>query len=131
MNSSLTSSNRTREHVPAEHALAKRRIGLAGVAALVGCVACCAAPLLGMLGVGAGAVAAVTSILRPGAELGVGGAIFVLALGFMAARHRLSRKASSSCGATCDVAGDCCEGRSVSAVKPSSAGARANASESR
>lgn len=97
---------------------------LAGVAALLGCVACCAAPMLGLIGLGGRAVAALTSIFRPGSELLVGGAIFVLVLTAMAARQRLGRKTNGDCGSACNVGGQCCDGRSLAASDPPHAGTR-------
>lgn len=108
--------------------LSKRRVGLAGVAALLGCVACCAGPLLGLIGLGGGAVAALTSIFRPGSELLVGGGIFVVVLSAMAARQRLSRKANSGCGSACNGGGGCCDASSPAAPEPPNAGTRATTS---
>ncbi len=88
--------------------LSKRRLGLAGLAAILGCAVCCALPFFAAAGLGGGAGAALGRILRPGSELLVGGAVFVLMLAAMALRNRLRRRAS--CSTSCDAAGDCCGG---------------------
>jgi hypothetical protein len=87
--------------------LSKRRLGWAGVAAVLGCAACCSLPLLAAAGLGSGAVATLSSILRPGSELLVGGTVFVVVLGVMAIRNRMSR--ASGCGPSCRVDGSCCD----------------------
>ena len=85
----------------------KRRIGLAGLAAILGCAACCALPFLAAAGLGGGAAAGIGRILRPGSELVVGSVVFVATLAVTAIRSRLRRQVS--CGASCDTAGDCCD----------------------
>jgi mercuric ion transport protein len=92
-----------------EPVLSKRRLGLAGIAAFIGCAACCAVPLLAAAGLGSGAVASLSAVFRPGSELLVGGAVFVAALGVMAVRSRLKRSAASGCGSACKVDGACCD----------------------
>ena len=84
----------------------RRRLGLAGLAALLGCAACCALPFLAAAALGGGAAATFGRILRPGSELIVGGAVFVATLGVMAIRSRL--KPSAACGSSCRADGDCC-----------------------
>jgi hypothetical protein len=74
----------------------RRRLGLAGLAAILGCAACCALPLLAAAGLGSGVAAGIGRILRPGSELVVGGIVFTAALGVMALRHRLKRPTSHS-----------------------------------
>lgn len=90
-----------------ESPLSKRRLGWAGLAAFVGCAACCAIPLLAVAGVGSGAAATLTSLLRPGSELLIGAVVFAVALGVMAVRARL--RPSSGCGPSCKVDGTCCD----------------------
>lgn len=90
-----------------ESFLSKRRLGRAGVAAVLGCAGCCALPLLAAAGLGSGAIATLSSILRPGSELLVGGTVFVVALGVMAIRSR--KKRAAGCGASCRVDGGCCD----------------------
>jgi mercuric ion transport protein len=85
------------------------RLGWAGVAAVLGCAACCAIPLLAAAGLGGGALATLSHWLHPGAELLVGGVVFASVLGVLAVRHRLSR--ASGCGPACRLDGSCCERR--------------------
>jgi hypothetical protein len=82
--------------------LSKRRLGWAGLAALLGCAALCALPLLGAAGVG-GAAAALTHFGGRGSELFVGGGVFVVALAVMAvrARSKIRNGAQDSCGGVC------------------------------
>lgn len=87
--------------------LSKRRLGWAGLAAFIGCAACCALPLLVVLGAGSGAAATLTSLLRPGSELLVGGAVFLVVLLVMAIRARM--KQEQGCGPSCRVDGSCCD----------------------
>lgn len=87
--------------------LSKRRLGAAGVAAFLACAACCALPLLAAAGVGSGALASLAHLLRPGSELIVGGVVFLVALGVMAARNR--SKGATACGASCAADGTCCD----------------------
>lgn len=88
--------------------LTKGRFGLAAVAALVGCVACCAMPLLAAVGLGS-ALSALSSVFRPGHELLVGGAFFVITLGGAALWSRFKRGNDSGCGVSCRLDGSCCE----------------------
>ena len=90
-----------------ESILSKRRIGMAGVAAALGCAACCAIPLFAAAGLGGGVGASFSSVFRPGSELLVGGAVFVVALGAMAARKRAQRNDRAGCGPSCEVDGSC------------------------
>jgi hypothetical protein len=92
-----------------ESLLSKRRVGFASVAAFLGCAACCAMPLLAAAGFSSGAVATLSSVVRPGAELFVGGAVFAIALGMMAVRQRVTRK--SDCNTICKSDGSCCDRR--------------------
>ncbi|WP_437276026.1 hypothetical protein WME90_32900 [Sorangium sp. So ce375] len=92
-----------------EPIVSKRRLGLAAVAAFIGCAACCAIPLLAAAGLGSGAVATLSSVFRPGSELLVGGSVFVIALSVMAALSRLKKGEASGCGPACKVDGSCCE----------------------
>jgi hypothetical protein len=85
-----------------------RRIGIAGLAAILGCAACCALPLLAAAGIGGGTAAAFGRVLRPGTELVAGPTVFFAVLGLMAIRRRLRR--GSGCGPTCNADGSCCEG---------------------
>jgi hypothetical protein len=87
--------------------LSKRRLGWAGVAAVLGCASCWALPMLAAAGLGSGAVATLASILRPGSELLVGGTVFAVVLGVMAIRNRMKRAAG--CGPSCGVDGSCCD----------------------
>lgn len=87
--------------------LSKRRLGWAGLAALVACATCCAVPLLAAAGMGGAATATVSRILRPGSELVVGGLTFLLVLGLLATRARGKR--SAGCGSSCSLDGSCCE----------------------
>jgi mercuric ion transport protein len=87
--------------------LSKRRVGWAAVAAVLGCAACCALPMLATAGLGGGAVALLSRVLRPGSELVVGGTVFAVALAVMAVRNRLKRAAG--CGSSCALDGSCCD----------------------
>lgn len=89
--------------------LSSRRLGIAGVAALLGCVACCAAPLLVAAGVGSGVAGTLSSALQPGSEFLVGGVVFAGTLGAMALWGRLRRASSGGCGSACKVDGGCCD----------------------
>lgn len=91
-----------------EPVLSPRRLGLAGAAAFLGCAACCAVPALAAAGLGSGALASLSWVLRPGAELLVGGVVFVVALGVMGVSSRVRRRASG-CGPSCEASGACCE----------------------
>ena len=85
-----------------EGILTKRRLGIAGLAAFAACAACCSVPLLVAAGVGGGTLAAVASILRPGAELIVGGGVALAVVGVAAIRAR-NRTSNSACGDSCAV----------------------------
>jgi len=77
-----------------EPLLSKRRLAWAGLAALVGCAACSALPLLVLSSLGSGALTALSHVMLPGSEPIVGAAAFALALAIMAVRSRVqSRKA--------------------------------------
>lgn len=89
--------------------LTKRRFGLAAVAAFIGCAACCAMPLLAAIGLGSGAVSALSSVFRPGHELLVAGGFFVIALAGAAVWSRMKRGGASGCGDSCRLDGSCCE----------------------
>jgi hypothetical protein len=67
--------------------LSGRRLGWARVSALILCVACYALPLLAGVGLGGGAAACVW----PGAELIVGGVVFLAVLGGIAVLWRAKR----------------------------------------
>jgi len=84
----------------------KRRLGLAALAALLGCAACCALPLFAAAALGGGAAAGLGRILRPGSELIAGGIVFALTLALMALRLRLKRRAT--CGLSCRADGRGC-----------------------
>lgn len=83
----------TKEVSRSEPLLSKRRLGWAGVAAVIGCATCRALPLLAAAGIGSGAAAAITSFLRPGSELFVGLGVFAAALAIMAIRAASARSA--------------------------------------
>jgi mercuric ion transport protein len=89
--------------------VSKRRLGLAGAAAFIGCAACCAMPLVAAAGLGSGGTAILSSVLRPGSELIVGGGVFAIALAAMALWSRFKRGESSGCGTACKVDGTCCD----------------------
>jgi hypothetical protein len=89
--------------------VSKRGLGIAGLAAIVGCAVCCAVPLLAAAGLGGGAIAALSSVFRPGSELLVGGTVFALVLGASWMRNRLRREAASGCGPSCNADGSCCD----------------------
>lgn len=91
-----------------ESIVSKRRLYLAGLAAFVACAACCAIPLLVAAGVTGGAAAMLTSVLRPGAELLIGAAVFLGALGVMAIRSKFQQAAATGCGPVCSADGSCC-----------------------
>lgn len=80
--------------------LSSRRLGWAGLSAVIGCVACCALPLL--VGVGLGGSAA--ACLWPGAELVVVGVAFLATLGAMAVGWRVRRR-KIDCGDACGIGG--------------------------
>lgn len=89
--------------------LSKRRVGIAGVAAVLACAVCCALPLLAAVGLGSGVLATLTAAVGPGVELLVGGTVFVLVLGAIALWGRLERRSTGGCGPSCKVDGTCCE----------------------
>jgi hypothetical protein len=77
----------------------KRRLGWAGLAAVVGCGACCTAiPALSALGLG-GAATALAGLLGPGTELFVGSGAGALVFGVMMIRERRKKSACSWPGA--------------------------------
>lgn len=82
---------------PSSPLVTKRRVAWAGVAAVVGCAACCAAPLLAVMGLGSGAAATITGLMRPGMELLVGFGVFALVLGGTALLHRNRRTTAGAC----------------------------------
>jgi hypothetical protein len=88
--------------------LTRRRLGLAGIFAFLGCAACCTVPLLAAAGLGSGGIAALSYVFRPGNELVVGGSLFVLAIGAMAIGARLRKREASGCTSTCKLDGSCC-----------------------
>ncbi len=77
--------------------LSKRCLAWAGGAALLGCVACCALPLLAVAG-GSGLLVGLASYVRPGSELILGAAVFTGALALGAISSWRQRKRSVSCG---------------------------------
>ncbi len=83
--------------VKPERILSKRRLAWAGGAALLGCVACCAVPLLVVAG-GSGLLVSIAQYVRPGSELVVGGVAFVAALAWGAVSSWRQRKRAASCG---------------------------------
>jgi hypothetical protein len=89
--------------------LTKRRVGLAGVAAFIGCAACCAMPLLAAAGLSSGIASALPAVFRPGHELLVGGGVFVLALGATAVWSRLRGPGEPGCRSSCKLDGSCCD----------------------
>jgi len=89
-----------------ESVFSKRRLGWAGVAAFIGCAACCALPMLAVLGLGSGAAATITRLVKPGSELIIGGLVCAVALGIMAVRARGKQR---GCGPSCDADGGCCD----------------------
>ena len=100
---------RTEPHMK-DGLFSKRRLGIAGIAAFLGCAACCALPLLGVAAVGSGASASLTRFLMPGSELLVGAVVFAGALGVLAIRSRLTAPTSASgCGDSCRADGSCCQ----------------------
>ena len=80
--------------------LSRRRLGIAGLAAMISCVTCWALPFAAA-GIGGSAAAAVGRLLRPGLEPVMGGTVFAAVLGVMALRNRLKRQAGS--GPSCSV----------------------------
>ena len=73
----------------------KRRLGWAGLAAVVGCGACCAAvPLLTAVGLGSAATA-LAAWIGPGTELAAGTLAGALALGVMTIRERRKKSTCS------------------------------------
>jgi hypothetical protein len=76
---------------------ATRRMGLAALGAGACCAAWCAGPAVAAFVLGSGGAVAVTSILKPGLELGVGAIAFAAILGAMAVRAR-ARKAGCETG---------------------------------
>jgi hypothetical protein len=85
-----------------------RSMGWAGLAALVGCAACCAIPILAAAGLGGGATAAIATLMWPGAELVMGGLAFVGVLAVAALRRRAAER--RSCAVACSVAAEAASG---------------------
>ena len=86
--------------------VSKHSLKWAGIAAFIGCAACCALPLLAAAALSSGTATAITSFMKPGAELIVGTVVFVLVLGVMAFRSRAKTK--QGCGPMCKADGSCC-----------------------
>ena len=87
--------------------LTTRRVGVAGLIALVGCAVACSIPMLAALGFGGGLMITLANIFAPGTELVVGVGVFALALGFMLLRQRPEK----SCGSSCQADASCCGGK--------------------
>lgn len=85
-------------------ALSRRPVIWAGIAALIGCAACCALPILLLVGAGSGASAFVARFLFPGSELVIAAVVFAGVLGVFALRARGRRKA---CSTSCSTDGAC------------------------
>lgn len=75
----------------------RRRLAWAGAAAFVGCAVSCSLPLLAVAA-GGGALTSLAAFVKPGAELVVGGVVFVGALGLMAMVQRRKSPEASGCG---------------------------------
>jgi hypothetical protein len=71
--------------------LSKRRLGIAGLAAMISCLTCWALPFAAAA-IGGGAALAVGRLLRPGLEPVIGAIVFSVVLGIMAIRSRLKRQ---------------------------------------
>lgn len=98
----------TSSHEKSKSLTSARRLGVAGAAAVLGCALCCAIPLFVTAGLGGGAATALASMIRPGSELVVGGAVFVATLLGLALRDRRRRASSGgACAATCQADGSC------------------------
>jgi hypothetical protein len=89
-----------------ESFLSKRRLKWAGIAAFLGCAACCALPFLALLAAGGGAATATSRYVKPGSELIVGGAAFVVVISILAVQASLKKQ--RECGPSCRVDGTCC-----------------------
>jgi hypothetical protein len=78
-----------------------RNLGWAGLAAMFGCAACCAIPLLAVAGVGGGVTATAAALLWPGAEIALGGLAFgsVLLVGALRGRAGRDDNGAPSTGA--------------------------------
>jgi len=76
-----------------------------GLAALIGCAACCALPMLGLLGLGGGAAASAAGLLGARWELVLGAGGFGVALSLMMIRARMRARASAgdACSDACGV----------------------------
>lgn len=90
----------------------KRLVGKAGLAAIIGCAACCAIPLVAAAGAGGGLAGTVSSLFRPGTELVVAAVVFVVSLAVLVVR---ARRTNEGCGPSCKTDGSCCD-RGVNAV---------------
>jgi hypothetical protein len=75
--------------------LSKRRLTVAGIAAVAGCAVACSLPLLLVAAGGSAAAATVAVFFGAGTEFVAGGLAFAAALGFMAIKAR--SKAQRSC----------------------------------
>lgn len=85
-----------------EPVLSKRRLAWAGLAALIGCAAACALPMLAVVVGGAALATAVSSVIVPGAEVVVGGVAFAVTLGLLAFRARARRRHAEEIPLACD-----------------------------
>jgi hypothetical protein len=99
---------------PSPNFLTKRHLGLAGVAALLGCMAACSIPLLAAAGFGGGVFAALAARFHPGSELVVGGTMFLVMLAAMALRRRLQTRRPGRARRGLQVGGCSCETSSKS-----------------
>lgn len=108
----LDRAGRTEMSLPstrtAKPVLTKRRIGIAGIAAILGCALCCAIPLLAAAGIGGGLATTLSSLLHPGFELIAGVAVFVVVLAGMLVFGRKARATESGCGPSCAADRSCC-----------------------
>jgi hypothetical protein len=82
--------------------LSKRRLGIAGLAAMISCMTCWALPFV-VAGVGGGAALAVGRLLRPGFEPVIGAIVFGVVLAVMAIRNRLKRQGGNGPSCATDV----------------------------
>ena len=75
----------------------QRRLGWASVAAVCGCGAACAAPMLVVAAGGGATATAIAGLLGAGKEVVVGGLAFAGALGVMALRSRSRAAGGTAC----------------------------------
>ena len=89
-----------------------RRLKIASLAALAGCIACCLGPAVVAVGLGSSALGAtLAAVFKPGSELIVGGLAFAMTLGGLAVRDYIRRRVRASvCGDSCRSDGRCCDG---------------------